>query len=233
MTTPEARQEERRKFDRHPAYVYLHVGVLLVALGITISGAPTSGAVGQLSWNTQQLLGMCMLAGSGSSLFGAAMGSRWFRYDTLEHPLDLRHPYGFATAGLAGVGISMWAYFVAIVTTSDVVGSLSGGLAFAFGTMSIHMGGRFAHQIAVRTQLRRQLTNAAVRDRDNTARDQRRDEVRDRERDTARDAERDEVHDNQGRERNQARDEVRDPIRDQARDPIRDRARDQANEDAG
>jgi hypothetical protein len=169
VPTPEARRDERKKFDRHEAYVYFHIGVLLVALGITLSGAPTSGPVGNLSWDTQQLLGMCMLLGSGSAIIGIAMGGRWFRRDTVEHPLDLRYPYGFGLAGLMGVGVSMWAYFLVIFLNSTIVGTLSGGLTLAFGTMSIHLGYRFAHQIVVRTRLRSTLTNQAIRDRDGDA----------------------------------------------------------------
>jgi hypothetical protein len=231
MPTPEARQEERRKFDRHPAYVYFHVGVLLVALGITVSGAPPSGAIGQLSWETQQFLGMCMLIGSASALIGACMGSPWFRRDSMHHPLDLRFPYAWALSGLMGVGVSMWAYFVVIATSSSVIGTLSGGLTVAFGVMSIHMGVRFAHQIVTRTRMRGQLTREYIRERDNTRRDKSRDAVRDKARDNVRDAEHDAAHDNREQHRNRARDDIRDPIRDQARDPIRDQARDQASED--
>jgi hypothetical protein len=164
MPTPEARREERKKFDRHEAYVYFYVGVWLVALGITLSGAPASGVIAALSWETQQLLGMCMLIGSCSGLVGVTMGSRWFRRDTLTHPLDVRYPYAFAIGGLAGTGVSMWAYFWVIVTSSTVVGSLGGGLTLAFGAMSIHLGARFAHQIVVRTRMRNELTRQALRE---------------------------------------------------------------------
>lgn len=166
MPTPEARREERRKFDHHESYIYFHVGVLLVALGITLSGAPPSGAVGQLSWNTQQMLGMCMLIGSGSALVGICMGLPWFRRDTVANPLDLRFPYAWGLGGLMGVGISMWAYFIVIVLNSTPVGALMGGLTLAFGIMSIHLCVRFAHQIVVRSRMRSVLTRRAIRDRD-------------------------------------------------------------------
>jgi hypothetical protein len=166
VPTPEARREERRKFDHHEAYVYFHIGVLLVALGITLSGAPSTGAVAALSWNTQQLLGMCMLIGSLSAIIGMCTGLRWFRQDTEEHPLDLRYPYAWGVGGLVGVGVSMWAYFVAILLNSTVVGTLSGGLTLAFGAMSLHLSVRFTRQIVVRTKMRSVLTRRAIRERD-------------------------------------------------------------------
>lgn len=165
MPTPDLRKQERKKFDRHVTYVYLHVGVWFVALGIVLSDTPTSSAVSALAWDTQQLLGACMLIGSLSALIGIVMGGRWFRRDTVEHPLDLRYPYAFGLGGLMGVGISMWAYFFVIATNASVVGTLGGGLSLAFGCMSIHLGIKFAHQILVRTRVRNDLTRRALRER--------------------------------------------------------------------
>jgi hypothetical protein len=166
VPTPEARREERKKFDRHKAYVYFHVGVWLVGLGIILAGAPATGVIGALSWTTQQFLGFCMLLGSCSAIVGMLIGTRVLRRDTLANPLDLRYPYGWGVGGLFGVGIAMWAYFITILTNSTVVGTLSGGLTLAFGTMSIHLGYDFAHQIVVRTKLRNSLTRREIRDRD-------------------------------------------------------------------
>jgi hypothetical protein len=164
VPTPEARREERRKFDRHDTYVWFHIGVWLVALGILLAGGPTSGAIAALSWDTQQMLGLCMLLGSGSAILGIVMGTRVFRRDTVERPLDLRYPYAFGLGGLIGVGASMWAYFLAIFLNSTVVGTLSGGLTLAFGAMSLTLGWRFFHQIVVRTRIRNALTRRAIRD---------------------------------------------------------------------
>lgn len=166
MPTPEARREERKKFDRHKAYIYFHLGVWVVALGIVLSDVPSASAVAALSWDTQQLLGLCMMFGSLSGLLGIALGSRWFRPDSFEHPLDLRYPYAFGLASMMGVGISMWAYFLVILANSTVIGTLGGGLTLAFGCMSIHLGYDFAHQIVLRTQMRNQLTRQAIRDRE-------------------------------------------------------------------
>ena len=166
MPTPEARWEERKKFDRHEAYVYFHLGVFLVALGIVLSRAPNTGAVAALSWDTQQMLGWCMMLGSCSAIIGMLMGTRVFRRDTLDHPLDLRYPYAFGLGGLLGVGISMWSYFIVILLNSTAIGTLGGGLTVAFGAMSVHLSGRFAHQIVVRTRMRNVLTRRAIRDRD-------------------------------------------------------------------
>jgi hypothetical protein len=165
VPTPEARLEERKKFDRNLAYLYFHIGAWLVALGIVLSDAPSSTAVGALSWDTQQLLGLCMMLGSSSALMGSAMGSRWFRRDTYEHPLDLRYPYAWGLGGLFGVGVSMWAYFVVIAANSTAIGTLGGGLSLTFGIMSIHLGVRFAKQIVTRTRARNALTRKAIQDR--------------------------------------------------------------------
>jgi hypothetical protein len=166
MPTPEARREERKKFDRHLAYVYFYVGVWLVALGIVLDRSPSATAVGALSSETQHLLGLCMFIGSVSGLIGICMGGRWFRHDTLAHPLDLRYPYAFAVGGLAGTGMSMWAYFVIILNNSTAIGTLGGGLSLAFGMMSIHLGARFLQQIIKRTRIRNQLTRQAIYLRD-------------------------------------------------------------------
>jgi hypothetical protein len=166
MPTPEARREERKKFDRHEAYVYFHIGVVLVALGIVLSKVPSTGVVAALSWDTQQMLGWCMMLGSGSAIIGMSWGSRLFLRDTEEHPMDLRYPYAFGLGGLIGVGISMWAYFVVIFLNSTVVGTLGGGLTLAFGAMSIHLSWRFFHQIVERTRMRNVLTRRAIRHRD-------------------------------------------------------------------
>lgn len=166
MPTPEARRDERRKFDRHDAYVWFHIGVLLVATGIVLSDVPSASAVATLSWSTQQMLGMCMLLGSCSAIIGMMIGGRWLFRDTLEKPLDLRYPYAFGLAGLMGVGISMWAYFAVIFLNSTAIGTLGGGLTLAFGCMSFTLGCRFAKQIVVRTRLRSELTRRAIRRRD-------------------------------------------------------------------
>jgi hypothetical protein len=166
VPTPEARREERKKFDRHKAYIYFHLGVWVVALGIVLSDVPSASAVAALSWETQQMLGLCMMIGSFSGLLGIAMGGRWFRRDTIEHPLDVRYPYAFALASMMGVGVSMWAYFLVILMNSTVIGTLSGGLTLAFGCMCIHLGYDFCRQIVVRTRMRNVLTRRAIRDRD-------------------------------------------------------------------
>jgi hypothetical protein len=94
------------------------------------------------------------------------MGTRFFRPDTLEHPLDLRYPYAFAVGGLMGVGMSMWAYFLAIFLNSTVVGTLGGGLTLAFGCMAFTLGWRFIRQIIARTRMRNVLTRRAIHERD-------------------------------------------------------------------
>jgi hypothetical protein len=166
MPTPEARREERKKFDRHLTYVYFYVGVWIVGLGIVLNRSPVTSAVGALSDETQHLLGLCMFIGSLSGLSGICMGGRWFRHDTMQHPLDVRYPYAFAVGGLAGTGVSMWAYFLIILANSTAIGTLAGGLSLAFGMMSFHLGGRFIHQIVTRTRMRQQLTRQAIRYRD-------------------------------------------------------------------
>jgi hypothetical protein len=166
MPTPEARREERRKFDHHKAYIYFHVGIWMVGLGIVLAGAPTTGVISDLSWSTQQMLGLCMLLGSSSAIIGMLMGTRVLRQDSIDHPLDLRYPYAFAVGGLTGVGVSMWAYFITIFMSNSVVGTLSGGLTVAFGMMAVHMGFDFVRQIIVRTRMRNVLTRRAIRERD-------------------------------------------------------------------
>lgn len=166
MPTPEARREERKKFDRHKAYIYFHLGVIIVAIGIVLSRTPSTGAIAALSWDTQQMLGWCMMLSSGSAALGMLMGTRFFRRDTIEHPLDLRYPYAFGLGGLLGVGISMWAYFITILLNSTVLGTLAGGMTLAFGVMAFDLGRDFAKQIVTRTRTRNILTRREIRRRD-------------------------------------------------------------------
>jgi hypothetical protein len=129
--------------DRHDAYIWLHVGLLLVGLGIVLAPAPAS-ALTTLSWDAQKLLGLCMLTGSGIALTGVLMGvghRSKIRDNVVSQQLgdDVRLPYTFAALGLFSVGVSMGGYGWAIYQYSTLVGTLGGGLTFAILGMCVSL----------------------------------------------------------------------------------------------
>jgi hypothetical protein len=148
ISTPQLRDEIRRKWDRHPAYVYIHVGLWFVALGIMLTPlVPNASPVGLLSWQTQRLLAVCMFAGSTAALLGTAMGTRVFKHDTEENPLDLRYPFIVGAGALAAMSVSLFTYFLVILAYSDVVGTLGGGLSVCLGVFGVHMSVAYVRQV--------------------------------------------------------------------------------------
>lgn len=122
-------------------YVWIHIGLCMVAWGILLS-PPLTGVLTTLSWETQQLLAVCMLSGFSMALTGAAMGARYF-----FRRIDIRVAYTFGIAGLLSVFVSMATYAWVIATNATLVGTLGGGLTVGIGCGCVHKAVNLVREI--------------------------------------------------------------------------------------
>lgn len=161
------------RLDRHPAYVWPHIGLLLVGVGVIMAPAPNSAVVA-LSWDAQKLLGVCMLTGSTIALIGSSLGlgmpgERYiFRGITdnvtsLQLGDDIRVPYALGCLGLLSVGVSMAGYAWTIYQYSTLVGALGGGLTFALMGMCLNLAGLFVARMRRYSHDRDRLLSEARR----------------------------------------------------------------------
>lgn len=160
------------RLDRHDAYVWIHVGLWFLALGILLAPAPNT-VLSTLSWDTQRMLGVCLLVGSSLALFGVLLGGRipftkWrLAGQITRHEFhrelgdDIRAPYTFSWLGLISVGASMLVYAYAISLYSDIVGTLGGALTFALAGMCITLGARFFARVHGYNKRRDELITTA------------------------------------------------------------------------
>jgi hypothetical protein len=142
------------RLDRHDFYVFVNIGLWMYGWGVLLAPSPNSN-LSTLSWDTQQLLGMCMIVGASLSLIGSALGLRIgpVRFarrvsDNLLSDLlgdDLRAPYVLGWCGLLSTAVSLWVYGFTIWQTasSRLLGTLGGGLSAMIGLACITLGVRF------------------------------------------------------------------------------------------
>ena len=159
------------RIDRHDAYVWLHLGLWCVALGIIFAPAPNT-VLTALSWDAQKLLGLCMLCGSSTALVGISLGMRlggWRLLRPISDNIvsdhlgdDIRMPYTFGCLGMLSVAVSLAGYGWTIFQYATLIGTLGGGLTFAIVGMCITLSRRFILGIRAYTRARNTLVNAVL-----------------------------------------------------------------------
>jgi hypothetical protein len=107
------------RLDRHPAYVWMNLGLAAFGAVVTFVEVPYSN-VGGDNLGTRATLAGTLLLGSLPALLGALLGKRFGRLiigrKVSEHPAsamlgdDIRAPYVLAWVGLASTFISMGFY---------------------------------------------------------------------------------------------------------------------------
>lgn len=163
MSIPNTRRrQDRLRYDHHESYIAWHLGLVVVTIGIILSPIAPPGSI--IPFDTEKLMCVCMAIGSGNALIGALIGTRVFFPDTVRRPLDLRIPYGFALFSIAAtttsMGVMMWITYRLLGGSTHV--SLAQflqqiGLGGAFIATSIPMAFRLAHEMRVRTRIRREV----------------------------------------------------------------------------
>lgn len=145
---------KRDRLDRHDSYVFVNLGLWLYGWGVILASAPNSN-LSSLSWDTQHLLGVCLLIGSSLTLIGSTLGLRLGRIriarrvsDHLLSELlgdDLRIPYALGWCGLLSTGMSLWIYGYTVWDTasSRMLGTLGGGLSAMIGCSCVTLAVRF------------------------------------------------------------------------------------------
>jgi drug/metabolite transporter (DMT)-like permease len=123
-----ANRPEPKRLDRERMYVWVHVGLILVGVGIA-ARPYSSGALSDLSTQTNEALALCMVVGSGICVVASMIGTA-----------DLRIPYLMGGGGQISVMISLGTWVWQIEQTSDLIGTLSGGLAIAILCACVHYG---------------------------------------------------------------------------------------------
>jgi hypothetical protein len=122
------RTPEPKRVDRERMYVWVHVGLLCVGLGIF--ARPEVGLLAVLSVVENRALAVSIITGSALALTGAAMGSRWF---LPRAAADLRLAYGCGIGGQCAVVFSLVYYAVVITSHSDLIGTMAGALSIMIG----------------------------------------------------------------------------------------------------
>ena len=135
---------ESRRLDRERTYVWVHIGLLMVGLGIFLR-PKASGVLAVLGDNELRVLALMMSLGSALCLWGAA---------TPTGP-DVRRIYGLAVAGQLSVVASLMVYTQQILIYSDLVGTLGGGLSITIGCSCIQIAAVAAKEVRRIERLRR------------------------------------------------------------------------------
>lgn len=162
------------RVDRHHSYIWIHVGLFLYGLGVTLAPAPNSN-LSTLSWATQQALGLCLLVGSTIALTGITLGARITKHRRIAPGVarnlvsgilgdDIRLPYTLACFGLLSIAVAMGYYVAGIIIASHgrLYGTLGGGLSAAIGTMCVTLGAVLLQRIRSYSKARSLLIAEAV-----------------------------------------------------------------------
>lgn len=147
------------RLDRHPAYVWMNVLLLIYGL-VTFFGAAPYAAFGGEALDTRATLAGSLLLGSSAALIGTLMGKQlgpiWIRRSVIDNDTsamlgdDVRVPYVLAWVGLASTTISMAFYgytVIATVGTLRLLTTLGGIAAIGFTAICLTLIPSFIHRI--------------------------------------------------------------------------------------
>jgi hypothetical protein len=111
-------------------YIWCHVGLLAVGLGIGLR-PEGAGVLAALGADELRVLALLMMLGSIFCLVGTCVPA--------HEGVDIRTPYLMAAAGLLQVVVSLAFYSLQIAAYSDLIGTLGGGLSITIGCACIHI----------------------------------------------------------------------------------------------
>ncbi len=146
--------QKRDRLDRHDSYIFQNLGLWMYGWGVILASSPNSN-LSSLSYDTQQLLGVCLLLGTSFTLAGTLLGARIGPFtiagrvskELLSDLLgdDIRVPYALGWCGLLSTGVSLFVYAYSIWETasSRLLGTLGGGLSFMIGLSCAFLAVRF------------------------------------------------------------------------------------------
>jgi hypothetical protein len=123
------------RLDRHPYYIWPHIGVLCYAACV-FSGAPLTSNVLALGHGARYTMATCFAVGSGMVLCGALLGARFGRWQIMRRVRDhvtceilgddIALPYWLSIGGGFAVAVSWGIY--SQTSFKSTTGSLGGWL---------------------------------------------------------------------------------------------------------
>jgi hypothetical protein len=134
---------KRAELDRHPDYIGTHLGALFISIGMSVGHVPRATALFGLS----PLLQHALAAALGISATFALVG-------IVLHRKDNRLSYALGLCASLGIMLAMGGYEVMIISHSDLVGTLGGGLALTITGARLWMVPRFWREILSLNRLR-------------------------------------------------------------------------------
>lgn len=147
------------RLDRHPAYVWMSLSLLLFGLVVAFIEVPYSN-LGSETLGTRATLATSLVLGSSASLAGTLLGKRIFgrcigrfvcNHDTAAMlGDDVRVPYVLAWVGLASTAISMGFYGYTVIAAAGpyrLLTTLGGATSFAMVGMCMTLIPSFVRRI--------------------------------------------------------------------------------------
>lgn len=170
----------RHRIDRHPAYVWMLIGLWLFSWTSVFVPYPDTGFMTNLSSvsdTTKASLATCLLVGSGLSLVGSVLGKGHLKlYRSISKNIvsdflgdDIRMPYVLGWAGQASIMVSMWFYAVSVAIDSPrrLFGTLGGMMSLVVGCVCTTMIIWFIIRIHRYVTAREQIIQRAIDKLDN------------------------------------------------------------------
>lgn len=148
----------RAEYDRHPAYVCMHIADVGLAVGLILGRVPPHTALYGLPVSLQHGMASAMGIGSTVALVGAATGTNIFK--------RLATSYVWGLSGCLGAMLGMSGYALTIFLNSDLIGTLGGAFAImvpvAFGLMAFR---KFRPEIQRLGELHDSVSNEVMNER--------------------------------------------------------------------
>lgn len=129
-------REEYARIDHSRMYLWVHIGLPMVGLGIVLR--PRMVGLPTISPDSNRLLGLLIVWGSGLCLIAACMGVGWF---VRRAKTDKRIPYASGAFGQLSVVVSLVFYLWVLIFQAglDFVQILELGLTFTIAMACLHI----------------------------------------------------------------------------------------------